>query len=207
MTLLGAAMTTLGHAALIHQYDLNASLVDNFGGPALVNQGGTLGATSFEFSPTKGLKGNATGVNEVYTVDFRLTLDASCLNVQCKIFDFTTAASRYTVFSDSYGNRTTDLSFSRDSIGNLTLRVNGLIHSSFLDSAGAYALSPVNNTFWLFEGFPGSNSGSLDWVRIFNAANDAANYVETAAHAPEPSSVLLGVIALGALALRRRFGK
>ncbi len=40
---------------LIHTYDLNGSLADALGGPALVANGGTLNATNYSFGPNQGL--------------------------------------------------------------------------------------------------------------------------------------------------------
>ncbi len=42
-------------AALVHDYDLNDSLADRLGGPALIASGGTLGAGSYSFDANQGL--------------------------------------------------------------------------------------------------------------------------------------------------------
>jgi len=43
-------------AGLIHDYQLNGSLADALGGPALVDLGGTLGADRFSFANNLGLR-------------------------------------------------------------------------------------------------------------------------------------------------------
>src|SRR4051812_39658528 len=43
------------HAGLIHQYQLNGSLADDFAGPSLVAAGGSLNATNYSFGANQGL--------------------------------------------------------------------------------------------------------------------------------------------------------
>src|SRR5262249_34448231 len=41
---------------LVHDYELNGSYADSFGGPALVPNGGTLGTTGYSFGAHEGLR-------------------------------------------------------------------------------------------------------------------------------------------------------
>ena len=59
-------------AAPSHVYLLDGSLADQNGGPSLVADGGSLGATSYSFGANQGLSlSNVLG--SVYTIDFEST--------------------------------------------------------------------------------------------------------------------------------------
>src|SRR5437868_2633399 len=63
----------------LHAYELNGSLADTYGGPALVNNGAALGATGLTFGVDQGpslsswLGGSATNGNYSIEMFFRLT--------------------------------------------------------------------------------------------------------------------------------------
>ena len=72
-------------AALIHQYELNGSLADTLGGPALVANGGTVGANTYSFKANQGLQLREK-LGADYTIDLVFHFDA--LNSWRKIIDF-----------------------------------------------------------------------------------------------------------------------
>jgi hypothetical protein len=77
--------TVDSQAALIHQYELNGSLADTLGGPALVANGGTFGAGAYVFKPNQGLQlRDKLGAD--YSIDMVFHFDA--LNSWRKIVDF-----------------------------------------------------------------------------------------------------------------------
>jgi hypothetical protein len=65
----------------LHDYELNNSLADSLGGPSLVNNGATLGATGLTFAANQGpslsswLGGSATSGN--YSIEMYFSLDTT----------------------------------------------------------------------------------------------------------------------------------
>src|SRR5688500_1951662 len=80
-------------AALIHQYELNGSLADALGGPALVaHPNGQLGATEYVFGINQGLRLDKT-LGGVYSIDMEFRFDR--LNNWNRIFNGISAGSEY----------------------------------------------------------------------------------------------------------------
>src|SRR5262245_20228695 len=62
-------------ATLSHLYDLNDSLADAFGGPALLADGGTLNATNYSFNNNQGLRLiNGLADTSNYSVAMKMTI-------------------------------------------------------------------------------------------------------------------------------------
>lgn len=78
--LLSAAVvaSSVAHAQLIHVYDLNGNLNDSLGGPSLVAEGGTIGASSYAFGSNQGLTLLNPGLTNPgeYSIEMRVKLDA-----------------------------------------------------------------------------------------------------------------------------------
>ena len=77
---LAAALTCLSthaDASLIHDYQLNGNLNDALGGPALISEGGTVGASTYVFGPNQGLTLAGTGLGNLgnYSIEMRVSLD------------------------------------------------------------------------------------------------------------------------------------
>jgi len=63
-----------GSAGLLpsHQYSLNNSYADDYGGPSLGGHGGTFGSDGYDFGPNQGLSVDGALPPAVYTVDLEL---------------------------------------------------------------------------------------------------------------------------------------
>ena len=73
-----------------HVYELNGSLDDANGGPALVATGGTVGPEGFVFEPGDGLAADID-LGDSYTMEFRVRIDQSGHAI--KLFDFSDLAT------------------------------------------------------------------------------------------------------------------
>ena len=81
------ASSGLYAATVTHIYDLNGSLADGLGGPALVSQGGTLNPTNYSFGPNQGLALNNGFVNPAdYSIEMIFNISAT--NLWRKLIDF-----------------------------------------------------------------------------------------------------------------------
>ena len=65
------AFSTLTNAQLLHDYELNGSYLDAFGGNPMVPNGGTLNATEYVFGPDQGP--NVSGVIDPATYCIEMT--------------------------------------------------------------------------------------------------------------------------------------
>lgn len=71
-------LSTRADASLIHDYQLNGTLADGLGGPALISEGGTIGATSYQFGANTGVTLLGSGLANLgnYTIEMRVSLDS-----------------------------------------------------------------------------------------------------------------------------------
>ena len=82
------SMAGTANAALIHDYQLNGTLADALGGPALVAAGGTLGANNYSFAANQGLSlsNGLPSSNGNYSI--AMTFQFASTNGYTKIIDF-----------------------------------------------------------------------------------------------------------------------
>ncbi len=224
--LVGCGWACLVHGALIHQYDLNGSFADNFGGSALVANGGSLGAGSYSFDFGQGLSLSNAGISAVYTIDMMITLDAACSSKYCKLIDFQDFANDsglYTAPNNALnlfpvaigptvvGTSAARITFQRDAGGLGAAFLNGVQQFTYDDSATQQSVfSAANNIIRLLQdegqqGNPGEHpKGTVDWIRIYSAAETPGNYVAGQGGAiPEPSTIALVLAGLVTIAGRR----
>jgi hypothetical protein len=222
------------YAALIHQYDLDGSFTDNFGGPSLTSGGGTLSATNYVQDFGQGLSLSSPGISSVYTMDMLISLDAACASKYCKLLDFKDRTTDIGLYSDT-GNRlnfwnitgsgpatvgtgaTVQITLSRDAAGNVTGYVNGSSQWSFLDAGLNGVFSGSNNIVWFLQdegnqGLPGEHTkGSVEWIRIYDTAQSPGQYVVgegLTTAVPEPGTIaLIGLGLAGLTRLRRSPGR
>jgi len=215
--LVAGSIVMPAQAALIHQYDLNGSFADSFGGPALVGGGGVLGPAGYSFGVGQGLSLPNPGVGASYRIELVFNLDIICNAKYCKLVDFQNLASDNGLYtapnnalnlynvalgSTAVGNTPVTVAITRDAGGAFNAYLNGALEFTIADDTGVGNVS--NNILWFFqdEGQQGNNpgeyaSGFVDSIRIFDTP--AGNPV------PEPAALLLsatGILAL--LAVRRR---
>jgi hypothetical protein len=74
LVIVSLAMRESGDDGFTHVYELNGSLEDDRGGPALAATGGTVGPDGFLFERGDGLTANVD-LGESYTIEFRVRID------------------------------------------------------------------------------------------------------------------------------------
>jgi hypothetical protein len=216
-----AAMLAISSAAGAsdHLYNLNGTLADSLGGPALVDHGGVLGATSYSFGPNQGLTMNVA-LGGVYTIDMVMTFDTH--SGWQKIVDFSSLGSDIGMYTEgaqwnffNVGGYTATppdgaparLTLTRDASELLTIYVNGSAIGSFVDSSGKadFGANPAN--FFIDDFATGQReaaAGNVDYIATFDRALTADEVKAGVSPVPEPSGSLMLGAGLGLLALLRR---
>ncbi len=226
---LATAVLALGASASLaqtHQYQLNGSLADDFGGPSIVSNGGALGPTGYTFGLNQGLNTSGLGLSNVYTIDLKYHFDTH--GVWQKIIDFSnlsldrgmyTLGSQYNFYPVlSLGAAPADgvdgtLTLTRDAANVVNVYSNGSLSGSFLDSAG-YANFAGNNASFFIDDFATGQgeaaSGYVDYIRFWDTALSGAQVeslgAPTVSAVPEPETYAMMLAGLGLLgfAARRR---
>lgn len=206
-------------SAADHLYQLNGSLTDTLGGPALVAHGGTLGATSYSFGKNQGLT-LAADLGAVYTVDMVMSFDGH--SGWQKIIDFKSLsvdAGMYTsgakwdfypvgAYTDTPADgQSARLTLTRDAAADVKMYVNGSLIGGFKDSNNYANFSGNYANFFIDDnGTSGreAGSGSVDYIATFGRALSADEVARGVSPVPEPSSTLMLGAGLGLLALLRR---
>jgi hypothetical protein len=199
-------------AALIHQYELNGSLADALGGPALVANGGGIGADGYVFKPNQGLQlRDKLGAD--YTVDLVFHFDA--LNSWRKIVDFSDLTDDVGLYAYSgamtyfgLGGTTgilapktdTRLTLSRSADAILRVYQDGKLVASLNDKSHYTDLTNHYLNFFR-DDRNGSEAapGAVDFIHIYDNALSAAEVNRLVHPAPEPASGLLMACGLGLL--------
>lgn len=214
--------------ALTHEYSLDGTLADSFGGPSLLANGGVLNPTDYSFDPNQGiiLSDALTNPGE-YSIllDFSFTT----LNGYRRILDFKnrasdtglysldTALNFYTVTSGGTvftPNTPVRLVITRDATSSLvTTYIDGLPQFSFLDGSSLAVFDAGSTIMHFFIDDRAvaneASAGRVSEIAIFDAALLAPDVAALGGPGgsivPEPGSGLLCLSALAAcLAGRRR---
>ncbi len=206
-----------------HVYDLNGSLADALGGPAITNNsGGVLGANGVSFGINQGLSLSGVLTSATYSVEtqFRLTdtagyrklIDFLNRTSDSGLYNFGGAMTFYPGLGNGFANSitpntSTHLVITRDGVTNaFTGYVNGVSQFSFIDNTGASLFSGPNNIAYFFiddvTNGGEASAGFVDYVRTYNTpltqaevSNRFANRDVTFVAVPEPGSVALLVSA------------
>ena len=206
-----------------HLYELNNSLADTLGGPALSDFGGTLGASSFSFDVDQGLAvDNAVGP-DVYTIDtsfvfestsgYRRIVDFKGGASDTGLYNLGTALNFYNVATGASGafadGQQVRVTLSRDAAGTFTGYVNGVQQITFDDADGLARFDTTNHTARFFRDDTAvageASAGSVDYIAIYSTALSAQEIATLAPAVPEPQTYALMLTGLaGVLAMARR---
>lgn len=219
-TLVAAALPVAASAAtLTHDYELNGSLADSLGGPALVSLGGTLGANGYGFSANQGLvyTGGFADAGS-YSIDIRFSLDDRS-GGYAKIIDYLNQASDNGLYALGQrleffpvnngvgpqvfdGQQMVDVMVTRDAATGLSTGwVNGVQVYAFNDTTRLSAFDSASHlvNFFLDDTHTSgreATSGYVDSIRIYDGALSAP--------VPEPETAALFLAGLGLLVARAR---
>jgi hypothetical protein len=213
------------HAA-VHQYRLDGSYADDYGGPNLVPASGTLGANDYTFGPNQGLSLTGALANTgVYTIEIQFKFN-DVVGWQ-KIIDFKNLGPDTGFYSQngtlSFYNFATGGSFpanifqtvviTRDGGNQVKAYINGALAFQFNDSSSAGVFSTNSIHFFKDDaatGFGEAAAGTVNYIRTYDealSAGQVAALQAPTAPVPEPATILIwgGLAACGLVpALRRK---
>lgn len=218
-------VTPAARATLLHDYELNGTFADSLGGPPMVGNGGTLGATGYTFAANQGPSlSNALPLPGSYSIEIGFTLNSTA--GYKKLIDFKDLTSDNGLYNHDTELVFYDLAFGPDgaieagvpvtvlltrngTTGEVVGYVNGIEQIRFTDSGGDAVFTGANNIihFMQDDGVTGgseSPSGFLDFVRISTGPTG----VNTPALDPGGFAVAaLLLLAFGVRALRHNRSK
>lgn len=151
-------------AAPLHDYQLNGTYADAFGGPPLSPDGGTLDPTGYTFAANQGLNISGISNGSVYSIDmvFQLTdvtgyrkiLDFSDRGPDTGLYVLDGALNFYNVATGSptiAANQMTDVRLDRDAAGIVTGFVNGVQEIQFTDTGNIAVFDTPTQIMRFFE--------------------------------------------------------
>jgi PKD-like domain/Domain of unknown function (DUF5011)/Secretion system C-terminal sorting domain/HYR domain len=170
-----------------HSYNLNGTYADAFGGPSLVPNGGTLGASNYAFGALQGLQiSNAVSLNNYsiqvkFTPDnvfgYRKIIDFKNRTSDDGLYIFNGALNFYNVVTGPAGVFVPGVPvcvlLTRNGVTNeINAYVNGVLQFSFVDAFNFGTFSEPGNIMHLLQddfAFVGEDmTGVLDDLQIFN---------------------------------------
>lgn len=227
-SLLTISSTCFG-ATLTHQYQFNGNLSDDFAGPSLVSNGGTVNATNYSFAANQGLSlSNALVDPADYSIEivfnfselssYRKIIDFKDRTVDAGMYNQDTRTRFYTQTTGELGEFTANvdarLVLTRDDATDLvSIYVDGSLKDSFTDSGSDAVFSAANNIIWFFQNDTvqsgEASPGVVDLIRIYDGDLTSGEVAALGGPSPvpEPSSLLLASCATSLFGLnwiRRR---
>jgi hypothetical protein len=210
-----------------HSYDLTQSYFDQAGGPSLVSLGGTLSSVGYTFAANQGLQ-LATPLTDPghYTIElnfafdnisgYRKILDFKSLGPDSGFYFYYGNLNFYPAITsgqvDTTAGQPVEVVLSRDSATQqFTGYVNGTQVITFSDTTGLAVLSsPATGLYFFIDdaatGQRESSGGVVTKIRIFDTVLQPAEVLSLAQDTlplsvPEPSTITLLALGLGAIAL------
>lgn len=222
--------TSAKSAVLTHQWTLNGTTADTFGGTAMVlPNSGALGATGYNFTASNGLSAgpNVSGALSTnnYSIEMLVRLDSMggykklidfknlssdrgfyFLNGQSNFYPFVTSGSIFGAGADLH------LVATRNSVTNIfNFYVNGALQLTLNDSGGEAIFSALGAPVHLMRddiatGGVESTSGFLNYVRFYDGALTGAEVaglspLEIAGPTPAPAPAALALLGLGLVSI------
>lgn len=207
-----------------HQYRLDGSLADDFGGPALASAGGVLDATGYSFGANQGLT-LPVDLGTTYTIDLRFHFD-DVNSGWNKIIDYKSLSSDSGMYthngawwyccgansSNGPFNAVQDgvdarLTMTHSADGHVNIFINGLLNISLANDGGIGDFTGNSARFFIDDTVTNQNearAGRVDFIRTFNSvlsANDVAalgnNPVSAVPESGTAALMLLGLAGLG----------
>ena len=193
------ASSSLYAAQVTHIYDLNGSLSDSFGGPALVAAGGTLNPTNYSFGPNQGLALSDGLVNPAdYSIEvifnfsavssWRKIIDLKDRTADSGLYNKDTAMQFYSVVIGPSGvfsaNVNVHLVMTRDASTKAFVGyLDGVQQISFNDGSDLAVFSETNNIIHFFkDDFTTStgeaSAGVVDLIRIYDGVLSQSDVVD-----------------------------
>jgi predicted outer membrane repeat protein len=191
-----------------HDYQLNGTLADTRGGPALDSVGGDLQATGYKFNANQGLNLSSALANPAqYSIEIVFRWD-TLTGAWYKILDFHNLASDVGVYTTGNGfyfldrafapglfvpNTLAQIVITRDDATDIVRAYfNGALAWSFVDSAGLAVFDGPNQIMRFFQddtatGQTQAQAGFVDRVRIYSQVLSEAEV--NAITAPPPFTV------------------
>lgn len=210
-TVLLAALASVGslvaagpaNSALIHDYELNGSLADSLGGPALVANGGTIGASVYTFGKNQGLELAYSALTTTSTYSIQMDFELNTFNGYRKLIDFNSLATddgfyfypnnAIGFYNEGEGSTAVttptfvSVLLTRDGTTNtLDGYLNGILQFSDADTSGLGVFRGSDSFIHFFEddaatGNNEATSGSVDCILVYNTALSAAAAANLAA--------------------------
>jgi hypothetical protein len=184
-----AGSTSTGPAAS-HVYDLNGTFADALGGPALVPNGGTLGATGYTFAAGQGpslsnaINPTTYSIEMVFRIDdtssFRRLIDFKNGALDEGLYNYNTAVRFYDVAIGPNGafanGQIRHLVVTRNGANNqFVAYIDGVQQLSFTDSGNLATFDAANNIIrFLRDDGSEHPSGFLDRIRTYSTVLSAA---------------------------------
>jgi Concanavalin A-like lectin/glucanases superfamily/PEP-CTERM motif len=211
-----------------HLYLLNDTS-DLYGGPSIVGEGGSfgasaLGAVGYQFAANQGLVLSNVLPTSVYTIDFSYSFDADSgyrklidfksLTSDAGLYNLSQQLNFYPVTSgvaNLVAGQLARVTLTRNAAGVVSGYVNGTLQISFTDNSNLATFSDPQQLGRLFHddnatGGRESSAGFVDYVRIYNVALTSTEVAGLTNPVPEPGTWALmfaGLLAVGAAARRR----
>lgn len=217
----------------IRAYELNGSLADTYGGPALTNNGATLTASGLQFAPNDGpslsnwLTGTATSGHYALEYYFRFD-DVTSYRKMVDFSDRTSDSGLYvrSSFTNLYplpGDSGAADAFqpgtmahvvvSRDGgTGAFSVVVDGVQQLNVFDTTSIGVFSAAGNIIHFFRddattSFGEASAGFVDFIRVYErplTLQESQELYAQVANVPEPTLVAMAGIGMGGAALAYR---
>lgn len=186
------ALAVLGaHAASVtHNYQLNGSLNDALGGPALGDYGGVVGASSYAFGPGQGLSLSGGIANTAdYSIEMQFSFDSISSyrrilefkngTSDAGLYNLNSALNFYNIVTGSGGafaaGDSVNIVVTRDAATRTFVGyVDGVLALSFTDAFDLAVFSGPNGiaNFFRDDNVTGgeNSAGRVDFIRVFDGA-------------------------------------
>jgi hypothetical protein len=225
-----APLSANAAVTLTHAYTLNNTYADSLGGPSMVPNGGSLGASGYTFSANQGPNLSSAINPDEYTIGMKFRIDDTNgyraivnfknLTTDNGLYDLTNSLVLYIGGqAATYGGAfspVTDvhLLLTRNSATNeFHTYINGASAFSYIDAGGATKFDSTANIIHFLRDNGGEQpTGFLDYVNIYSGfanSSDATAIYRAGEFAssgiPEPSTYgMLGGGILALISMRRR---